>query len=410
MFHSRKRIAVLLIGFVISGLALFYFFSRLQGHWGEVLLAFMGADYRWLIPGVGFLGLLYAFRVLRWRVFLNRVGLIRYSSIASATCIGFMANCILPARVGELIRPYVLYRKENLSFGYALASSAGLERVFDLMTLGILTLITWGMLSARIANPEAAQTGTERTAETTAEMRGSGAADEAESEGPDGDDLLYRIWQGGMIFAVLAGIGVAILSGVALFPDRFYRLGAFFLRFFPASWQEHLEDFLRSLTEAMGFLRNLRGVSLAFIYSMGVWFSLAASTYAIGRALDLDLGLAGSCLAVIAVAAAVAVPQGPAFVGPFQAAAWAVARAMTGTGGSTTKPFTITSVLLVLFGGIALVGGAGGVGTAGAFALLMWIVNVVPITIVGLGFLWYEGLSLKRLTAESQKLEEEEAL
>lgn len=74
---------------------------------------------------------------------------------------------------------------------------------------------------------------------------------------------------------------------------------------------------------------------------------------------------------------AVALPQAPAFVGPFHLAAAVAARSF-----------------------------AAAAGEAQAFALLMWLVNVLPITLVGLGFLWHEGLGLGQLASASRSLKD----
>jgi len=48
--------------------------------------------------------------------------------------IGFSLNCLLPARVGELARPAIFFKKENVSFSKVLAT-VGAERVFDIVVL-----------------------------------------------------------------------------------------------------------------------------------------------------------------------------------------------------------------------------------------------------------------------------------
>jgi uncharacterized protein (TIRG00374 family) len=48
--------------------------------------------------------------------------------------IGFMLNCLLPARAGEIARPAILYKKEKVSFSKVLAT-VGAERVFDVVVL-----------------------------------------------------------------------------------------------------------------------------------------------------------------------------------------------------------------------------------------------------------------------------------
>ena len=96
-------------------------------------------------------------------------------------------------------------------------------------------------------------------------------------------------------------------------------------------------------------------------------------------ALGLELSPGVVLLVVIASGIAVAPPQAPGIIGgPFQLAVMVVA-----------ETFQVPK------------------GQAGAMGLLVWLVNVLPITLVGLGFLWYEGLSLKKLAAASGELRQE---
>ena len=379
MRQGTRRALTIAAGLCVSGVALFFFLQRLKGHWAEVTASFERANYLCLVPGIGFLALLYWLRVARWKLFLKPIRPVRGLSVASATCIGFMANCVLPARVGELIRPYVLHRKEGVPFGQALATAAGLERVFDLIGLAALMLLTWALLSARLSDaPAGASAGAAVRLRARDERRiASGPASGSQQMGGPRatPDSVRRIWRGGIVFVAIAGAGACLLLAIALFP-RAFRTGAeACVRILPRRWRGAGQEFLHSIAEAMGFLKSSKGVGLAGLYSVGLWVAQGLSTYALAVGLGLDIGVSGSFLAVIAIAVAVALPQGPAFIGPFQ---WAAAVA--------AESFQT------------------GRGEAGAFALLMWAVNVLPITLVGLGFLWYEGLSLKSLMGASRRM------
>ena len=263
-----------------------------------------------------------------------------------------MANCVLPARAGELIRPYVLHRKEEgITFGHALATAAGLERTFDLIGLSVLMLVTWGLMAMRSAG-------------------GSGGGQEA--------GLLGDIQAKGLLFAAVAGGAAVALVGVALFPELCRRLARKAAWVLPERWRSGALSFVDSLTETMAIVKDPGTVAGALAFSVGIWLAQGFSTYALARGLHVELGVEGAFLVVIAVAVAVALPQGPAFIGPFHSAAMVAAS---------------------LYGVKE--------GDGGAFALLMWLVNVLPITLVGLAFLWYEGLSLRSLTSASQQMERE---
>ena len=382
---KRKRLFLIVLGLSVSIVAMVYFLLRLRGHWGNVLGAFRRANYLCLVPGVGFIGILYWFRIRRWGLFLRDLGSVSKTAVASATCIGFMTNCVLPARLGELVRPYVLYQKTDVRFGHAVATSFGLERVFDLMGLSLLMFITWMVLPASLSQGEPA--GPRPTppvaGETRVDVSATAAGAEAENGAPateSPETIVRRIRSKGVYVAVAAAVAGVVLFCVALFPGFFETVGERFTRLLPEGWQEPARRTYRSATETLKFVKSPPGVGLALVYSLGLWLAQGVSTYALAWGLGLNIGIGGGFLVVIAVALAVALPQGPAFIGPFHVAAMV-----------TVSCFAV-----------------GQEGAAGAFAILMWLVNVVPITLVGVGFLWYEGLSLGKVTAASSQLERQE--
>ena len=76
-------------------------------------------------------------RALRWQYLLAPLGPTRFSTAFRATVIGFAATFLLPARAGEVIRPYLLARREELSATAAFATII-LERLLDLLTVALL--------------------------------------------------------------------------------------------------------------------------------------------------------------------------------------------------------------------------------------------------------------------------------
>jgi uncharacterized protein (TIRG00374 family) len=101
----------------------------------EVLEALGQADYMWLVPAsLPFAGTI-ASKVLRWQLlFPGEHSRIRRSKLLSALMISYALNTILPARLGELARVYVIGESENLSKSLAL-STIVVEKVLDVLTL-----------------------------------------------------------------------------------------------------------------------------------------------------------------------------------------------------------------------------------------------------------------------------------
>ena len=54
-------------------------------------------------------------RAVRWQYLLAPIGPTRFRTVFRTTVIGFAALALLPARAGDLLRPYLLARQEGLS-------------------------------------------------------------------------------------------------------------------------------------------------------------------------------------------------------------------------------------------------------------------------------------------------------
>ena len=76
-------------------------------------------------------------RALRWQYLLAPIGYTRFVPAFRTTVIGFAASAVLPARAGEVIRPYLLARQESLSATATFATII-IERLLDAVTCVIL--------------------------------------------------------------------------------------------------------------------------------------------------------------------------------------------------------------------------------------------------------------------------------
>lgn len=123
-----KRFWQLLIGILISA---FFIYWALPGlHLAQVTTALQTANYWWILPGilVYFVGLWV--RSWRWHYTLRHFKPIPLRRLYPLICIGYFGNNIYPFRAGEVIRSYVLRRKENIPIPSSLAT-VFIERVFD---------------------------------------------------------------------------------------------------------------------------------------------------------------------------------------------------------------------------------------------------------------------------------------
>jgi uncharacterized protein (TIRG00374 family) len=94
-----------------------------------------------LLHAVALIYVTYVLRALRWKIFLrpSRPDA-KLGSVVGPTVIGFTGLALL-GRPGELIRPYLIARRNNLSFPSQLGVWA-VERIFDIGAFTILLVLT----------------------------------------------------------------------------------------------------------------------------------------------------------------------------------------------------------------------------------------------------------------------------
>lgn len=134
--RMNKKIGVsLILGLALSILALYLAFRNVP--FNDLIIYFASINYGWILPAVVVILLSFSLRAYRWKIILESAGKISFWQSFHPLMIGFMINCILPGRVGEVARPVILQKKENIPFPTGLAT-VGAERVFDVGMLIIL--------------------------------------------------------------------------------------------------------------------------------------------------------------------------------------------------------------------------------------------------------------------------------
>lgn len=116
------------------------------------------ADYTFVIPAAAVTLLGYVWRTYRWKRILNPTKSIPLRRLFPILMVGFMANNVLPARMGEFVRAYTLRKQEDITKSFGLATIF-LERLLDGLTLvlflAVLSLAfplpAWGVEAAYIS-------------------------------------------------------------------------------------------------------------------------------------------------------------------------------------------------------------------------------------------------------------------
>lgn len=140
MKSTRIQLAV---GILISAAILYYALRPVDPR--DLWAAFRTCNWWWGVPFVAVTFLSMWVRALRWRYLMRPVGDFTARRLFSPMMIGFGMNSLLPGRVGELARAYVLSARGKVPFGSVFATVV-VERIFDTMTLLVLLVVVFARL------------------------------------------------------------------------------------------------------------------------------------------------------------------------------------------------------------------------------------------------------------------------
>jgi glycosyltransferase 2 family protein len=99
--------------------------------------AFTKVNYWFVLFAVPIIFFSHLLRALRWRYLMDPIKRVDVASLFSALLIGYMANILMPAHLGELLRAYVLGKKREVSASSTFATIV-VERIIDVFALLLL--------------------------------------------------------------------------------------------------------------------------------------------------------------------------------------------------------------------------------------------------------------------------------
>ena len=133
----------LVAGLILSVAALYFAFRNVP--FNDLLNYLRSINYLWLLPAALLALVSFFIRAVRWQFILASSHQIGIWQAFHPLMIGFMINCILPGRVGELARPMILQKKQKIPFATGIATVAA-ERIFDVAALIIFAVITFAAI------------------------------------------------------------------------------------------------------------------------------------------------------------------------------------------------------------------------------------------------------------------------
>lgn len=263
------------LGLLISAGCLYLALSGLQ--LPALWEAMKAARYWWLIPGV----IVYFFavwaRTWRWHYMLRPLKRVSLGRLFPVVCIGYMGNNIYPARAGEVIRSYVLRRKEGISMSASLATVL-VERIFDGVVM--LLFVFLGLPFMPMI------------------------------------EMLRNVVVIGSVVFFGALLVFLVLASRPQWAQRVYR--PLLARFLPERLGRPLGGFLdRFFVDGLQSLRSVSDIAMIFLTSLVIWLAETVKYWFVMHAFSFAVPFYVLMLMNGVVNLATTIPSSPGYVGTF---------------------------------------------------------------------------------------------
>jgi len=255
--HGRAQLSD-----VLAGLRLSKFWPTLLG-------------YLALLAGTHF------FRAWRWNNLLRPIGVeLPPGKLLTISSVGFMAILALPARLGELTRPFLLRKKGKVSASAVLGTVA-VERIVDGLVVSILVFVCCFAL-----------------------------------RGPAAPRWMMPVaWASLAIFlAALTFLVFALRWPRATCSIAVTMTG---LRFVSARAAAKVEEKLEQMISGFLVLKDGRNLAVFVLWSAVYWLCNGLSMWVLARGMNLSLPVVGAFATMGLVAVGITLPNSPGLVGQF---------------------------------------------------------------------------------------------
>lgn len=274
------------LGLLIS---IFFIALAIRGQdLGLVRQALGEADYRYLPLALVlyFAGVL--LRTLRWRYLLAPVRRVQARKLFSVVVIGYMANNILPWRIGEVVRSYVLREREGVPTSASLATIA-VERIFD-----GLTMLAFLLLASLVIPLDA------------------------------------EIRRLAIVAAVVFALATLALIAIVASDQLRVRLLALITRPLPPALGARLTALVESFVGGLHILRSFKDLVLVASCSIFAWGLESSMYFVIAQGFGLPLGVAGTLMTTAVANLATLIPSTPGYIGVFESGVVLVVNGLLG--------------------------------------------------------------------------------
>jgi len=271
---------------------------------------------------------------------------VKIGQLYSPLMVGFMAG-VLPARVGEIVRAYLLAKNQSIPFASSLATIV-VERLFDLIFL--LILFAWLLVfQSDIWNTSIAW---------------SGIAVK---------DLAFQF---GIFSLILIAALLIFIYLLICHKQKAIALVHWLLKPFPQNWGIKVEHIFEAFSDGLAVVKDIKSLLNICMSTALVWGLIILSYAPFYWAYDLqDKSLSSMVLVVVMVCILITVLPTPAFLGSFNAGVYI---------------------------GLHLILNESEV-SAVSFGMVAWAINFAVIMLGGIYFILHDHISVSKLAVDIQE-------
>ena len=257
---------------VALGIVLIYFSVR-NINFNETISHMKSVHLGYAALSLFFIVLMQVLRSYRWGEILRPLEKINQLTLFAVTNVGFLAIAAIPARLGELARPYLIAKKSHIKMSSALGTVV-VERVLD--SLAVLT-ITITVLALQ--------------------------------------DLPSWMIKSGIIFFILTLLIIAFVAGLVWRKDTAIAVIDRILRLLPGKLAQKVNSVIHHFVDGFQVITDVKRLLYLLFLSAMVWIVDVAAIYCLLLAFGFNLPVLAAFVVMVILIAGIAIPTAPGFIG-----------------------------------------------------------------------------------------------
>jgi conserved hypothetical protein len=268
-----KKVQIIL-SLIISACFIYFVFQNID--FSQVREILMDINYVLIVPAVVVQLASYWVRSMRWAFMLRSIKRIKSAKLFPIICISYMANNVLPLRIGEFVRAFLVGKKERLSKTGAF-STILLERIYDGLTL----LLFLGATAILFPFPA----------------------------------WVKRI---GFVTAIVFCIALLFVIGLVIFKNFTLNLIKKSTSIFGKKISEKLNNILEQFVIGLDVIKDKKSLIPIAFFSLVIWMMEGFLFFSIAQAFDYSSTIYLALFVLVVVNLGIMIPSSPGYVGTFE--------------------------------------------------------------------------------------------